>query len=177
MAAMATAAGMARLLTTAPSTSCSSRSAAPAARPTSSFSPRHHQSLMPTSGRRLGSLHLANARNVPAERKSVTVTPTEPEMSPADVKVYEETCAKLEGVQPDFWEGSGWNALGWTIQYMWVFGIVVSIVACITAVRTYNLGATDFKNTEVFKEAIEFQTDAAESSGLSAFDESNQEAP
>jgi hypothetical protein len=46
------------------------------------------------------------------------------------------------------------------------------------AMQTYNLGATDFKNTEVFKEVIEFQTEGGgERSRLSAFDESNQEAP
>lgn len=130
MAAMATAAGMARLLSSAPSTSASTRAAAPAPRPTASFSPRRHQPLLPTSTRRLGALHLANARNVPTERKNVTVTPVEPEMSPADLKAYEETCAKLEGVEPDFWEGPGWNAVGWTMQYLWVFGIVVSVCPC-----------------------------------------------
>jgi hypothetical protein len=75
----------------------------------------------------LGSLHLANARNVPAERKSVTVTPPEPEMSPAELKAYEEASAKLEGQQPGFWEGPQWNALGWIVQYMWVFGVAVSV--------------------------------------------------
>lgn len=178
MAAMAAATGMARLLASAPSTSAAPRSGAPAPRPSSSFSPRRHHSVLPSSGRRLGSLHLANARNVPAERKSVTVTPPESEMSPAELKAYEEASAKLEGQQPGFWEGPQWNTLGWIIQYMWVFGVGVSIIACLIAVRTYNFGATDFKNTEVFKEAIEFQTEGgAEGSGLSAFDESNQEAP
>jgi len=166
MAAMATttaaaATGMARLLT--PSTS------AAAPRPVSSFSP-----FSPAS-RHLGSLHVAFARNVPAERKSVAVTPAEPEMSPADLKAYEEACAKLEGTTPDFWEGDSWNLLGFIIQYMWVFGVAVSIIACLVAVRTYNLGATDFKNTEVFKEAIEYQVDGGESSPFE--ESSNQEAP
>lgn len=53
----------------------------------------------------------------------------------------------------------------------------LQIIACLTAVRTYNLGATDFKNTEVFKEAIEYQVDGPEGSALSSFDDSNQEAP
>lgn len=34
----------------------------------------------------------------------------------------------------------------------------MQIIACLVAVRTYNLGATDFKNTEVFKEALESQS-------------------
>lgn len=125
MAAMATAAaGMARLLSSAvPSTSRAP--AAPSSRPISSFSPRPHQSSLPT--RHLGSLHLASARNVPAERKSVTVTPSEPEMSPAELKAYEEACAKLEGTTPDFWEGEMWNPLGFFLQYMWAFGVAVAV--------------------------------------------------
>lgn len=54
---------------------------------------------------------------------------------------------------------------------------VLQIVACITAVRTYNLGATDFKNTEVFKEAIEYQVDGSEDTGSSVFDDATKEAP
>lgn len=106
--------GMARLLT--PPTS-----AAEVPRPVSSFSPFR------ASQRQLGSLHVAFARNIPAERKRDAVSPPEPEMSPADLKAYEEACAKLEGTTPDFWEGEKWNLLGFIVQYMWVFGVIVSV--------------------------------------------------
>lgn len=39
-----------------------------------------------------------------------------------------------------------------------IWGRAVQIIACLVAVRTYNLGASDFKNTEVFKEALESQS-------------------
>jgi hypothetical protein len=55
----------------------------------------------------------------------------------------------------------------------------MQIVACIVAVRTYNYGATDFKNTEVFKEALETQAGdfIDDSSEPSVFDESSKAAP
>ncbi|XP_024374164.1 uncharacterized protein [Physcomitrium patens] len=186
MAAMPATTGMSRLLSPTPPPPALPRfSALFSATPVFCLIPgRRHQSHLLTSTRHLGSLHLAhfarnarNATNVPGERKGVAVTPQEPEMSAAELKAYEEACAKLEGQEPDFWEGSSWNSLGFAMQYLWVFGVVVSIVACITAVRTYNLGATDFKNTEVFKEAIEYQVDGSEDTGSSVFDDATKEAP
>ncbi|KAG6554167.1 hypothetical protein Mapa_004083 [Marchantia paleacea] len=66
---------------------------------------------------------------------------------------------KLEGLEPDFWEGEKWEAFGFAIQYMWLFGVLISLVACGVAVRTYNTGATDFKDTAVFKEAMDSQVE------------------
>ncbi|BBN00566.1 hypothetical protein MPTK1_2g00270 [Marchantia polymorpha subsp. ruderalis] len=66
---------------------------------------------------------------------------------------------KLEGIEPDFWEGEKWEAFGFAIQYMWLFGVLISLVACGVAVRTYNTGATDFKDTAVFKEAMDSQVE------------------
>lgn len=77
-------------------------------------------------------------------------------------------------------EDRGWDYCDDVLHYaMNLTQLVFSlqIIACLTAVRTYNLGATDFKNTEVFKEAIEYQVDGPEGSALSSFDDSNQEAP
>ena len=34
---------------------------------------------------------------------------------------------KLEGLEPDFWEGPQWNALGFFIQYLWAFGILFGV--------------------------------------------------
>ncbi|KAJ6847513.1 uncharacterized protein M6B38_277130 [Iris pallida] len=62
---------------------------------------------------------------------------------------------KLEGLEPDFWEGPKWNALGFFLQYMWAFGILFGLVACGVAVSTYNEGATDFKKTPVYQESIQ----------------------
>jgi len=62
-------------------------------------------------------------------------------------------------------------SVGDGIRPLTVFNFWLQIIACLTAVRTYNLGATDFKDTEVFKEAIEYQVDSAEGSGSSPFEE------
>ncbi|CAH9082651.1 unnamed protein product [Cuscuta europaea] len=62
---------------------------------------------------------------------------------------------ELPGREPDFWEGPQWDAFGFFIQYMWAFGIVFALVACVVAVATYNDGATDFKDTPAYKESVE----------------------
>ncbi|KAK6148661.1 hypothetical protein DH2020_019573 [Rehmannia glutinosa] len=62
---------------------------------------------------------------------------------------------ELPGDKTDFWEGPQWDALGFFVQYMWAFGVVFALVACGVAVATYNEGATDFKETPVYKEAIQ----------------------
>ncbi|GLJ53974.1 hypothetical protein SUGI_1154210 [Cryptomeria japonica] len=64
---------------------------------------------------------------------------------------------KLPGDERDFWEGPQWDTVGFVMQYLWAFGIVFAVVACGVAVRTYNFGAADFKETPVYKEAIESQ--------------------
>ncbi|KAI4341497.1 hypothetical protein MLD38_026214 [Melastoma candidum] len=61
---------------------------------------------------------------------------------------------ELPGDKPDFWEGEQWEALGFFVQYLWAFGIFFAAIACGIAVATYNEGATDFKETPVYKEAI-----------------------
>ncbi|KAL0342395.1 UNVERIFIED_CONTAM: hypothetical protein Scaly_1902100 [Sesamum calycinum] len=80
------------------------------------------------------------------------------------------------GTEPDFWEGPQWDGLGFFVQYMWAFGILFAVqlqvefarvagspapcpklVACGIAVVTYNDGATDFKETPVYKESIQSQ--------------------
>ncbi|XP_057804976.1 uncharacterized protein LOC131020279 [Salvia miltiorrhiza] len=62
---------------------------------------------------------------------------------------------ELPGDKPSFWEGSQWDGLGFFVQYMWAFGIVFALVACGVAVATYNEGATDFKDTPVYKESVQ----------------------
>eukprot|EP00252_Welwitschia_mirabilis_P013347 TRINITY_DN29404_c0_g1_i1.p1 TRINITY_DN29404_c0_g1~~TRINITY_DN29404_c0_g1_i1.p1 ORF type:complete len:180 (-),score=32.07 TRINITY_DN29404_c0_g1_i1:459-998(-) len=69
----------------------------------------------------------------------------------------EAEAMKLPGNKSDFWEGPQWDAFGFVIQYLWAFGVVFALIACGIAVRTYNYGATDFKETPVYKEAIESQ--------------------
>lgn len=61
----------------------------------------------------------------------------------------------LQGEDKDFWEGPQWNALGFFVQYQWAFGIVFALIACGIAVATYNEGATDFRQTPVYKESIQ----------------------
>lgn len=57
----------------------------------------------------------------------MTVSPPEPEISPEELVEYERLKSQLEGTTPGFWEGPQWNGLGFIIQYLWVFGIVVSV--------------------------------------------------
>ncbi|XP_010916160.1 uncharacterized protein [Elaeis guineensis] len=64
---------------------------------------------------------------------------------------------ELPGEEPDFWEGPQWNAFGFFIKYQWAFGIVFALIACGIAVATYNEGATDFRQTPVYKESIQSQ--------------------
>ncbi|MFX6536233.1 hypothetical protein ABTG41_18555 [Acinetobacter baumannii] len=61
----------------------------------------------------------------------------------------------LPGDKTDFWEGPQWDPLGFFVQYMWAFGIVFALISSGIAVGTYNEGATDFKDTPVYKEAIQ----------------------
>jgi hypothetical protein len=68
---------------------------------------------------------------------------------------------KLEGLEPDFWEGDQWNALGFIIQYLWAFGILIALVACGVAVTSYNSGAVDIRETDIFKEALKNQENAS----------------
>ncbi|MCE3216074.1 hypothetical protein HAX54_004736 [Datura stramonium] len=62
---------------------------------------------------------------------------------------------QLPGEETDFWEGPQWDGFGFFVQYMWAFGVLFSLIACGIAVATYNDGATDFKATPVYKEAIQ----------------------
>ncbi|KAG9143842.1 hypothetical protein Leryth_011496 [Lithospermum erythrorhizon] len=73
------------------------------------------------------------------------------------VKVSDDGVAMpdLPGLEPDFWEGPQWEPLGFFIQYMWAFGILFALVSGGIAVATYNEGAADFKDTPVYKEAIQ----------------------
>ncbi|PON94483.1 AT-rich interactive domain protein [Trema orientale] len=62
---------------------------------------------------------------------------------------------KLPGEEKDFWEGEQWDTLGVLVEYLWAFGIVFALIACGIAVATYNEGATDFKDTPVYKESVQ----------------------
>ncbi|CAI5491097.1 unnamed protein product [Closterium sp. Naga37s-1] len=44
----------------------------------------------------------------------------------------------MPGDNPDFWEGSQWDLLGFIAEYLWVFGIVLAIVSSLYAVTSYN---------------------------------------
>ncbi|KAI3976920.1 hypothetical protein MKX01_008778 [Papaver californicum] len=62
---------------------------------------------------------------------------------------------ELPGDKPDPFEGAQWDGLGFFLQYQWAFGVVFALIACGVAVATYNEGATDFKQTTVYKESIQ----------------------
>jgi hypothetical protein len=47
----------------------------------------------------------------------------------------------MPGDEPGFWEGPRWDLLGFVLEYLWAFGIVLAVVASIYAVSNY--GAED----------------------------------
>lgn len=124
------------------------------------------------------------------ERDSISSSSSFSSASPATVPLEEEAeddfdeeydDPKLPGDEPNFWEGPQWNTFGFIIRYLWAFGFLFALVACGIAVRTYNFGATDFKETPVYKEAIESQglfDEAPETSNSQIFDiNPTEEAP
>ncbi|CAN7074427.1 unnamed protein product [Brassica oleracea var. botrytis] len=78
----------------------------------------------------------------------------------------------LPGLEPDPFEGSQWDGLGFFVHYLWAFGIVFALISSGIAAGTYNEGATDFKETPVYKEAMESRDllDEAEVEGLNSED-------
>ena len=44
-----------------------------------------------------------------------------------EVEYSKEPMPKLEGLEPDFWEGPQWNAFGFFVQYLWAFGILFGV--------------------------------------------------
>ncbi|MQL91480.1 hypothetical protein Taro_024094 [Colocasia esculenta] len=84
----------------------------------------------------------------------------------------------LPGLTPDFWEGSQWDAFGFFVQYLWAFGIVFALISGGIAVATYNEGATDFKQTPVYKESMQSREllEEPDSSGSEVFEANPTEA-
>lgn len=124
------------------------------------------------------------------ERDTIPSSSSFSSVSPATVPLEEEyegdfdeeyDVPKLPGEEPDFWEGPKWDTFGFIIRYLWAFGFVFGLVACGVAVRTYNFGATDFKETPVYKEAIESQglfDEAPETSNSEIFENNpTEDAP
>eukprot|EP00897_Mesotaenium_endlicherianum_P004961 jgi/Mesen1/4493/ME000229S03513 len=90
----------------------------------------------------------------PGERQSLVQRVTDPLAG----RPYRQ---KQPGDEPDFWEGAALDPLGFVLEYLWAIGIFVAIVGCIYAVKTYNAGADDFRETPAFKEASELLEEAA----------------
>ncbi|KAL1216826.1 hypothetical protein V5N11_025316 [Cardamine amara subsp. amara] len=92
---------------------------------------------------------------------------------PADAPKF--ALKDLPGLEPDPWEGEQWDGLGFFVQYLWAFGILFALISGGLAAGTYNEGATDFKETPVYKEAIQSRDllDEAESSNSEDVFESN----
>ncbi|KAI5068203.1 hypothetical protein GOP47_0016548 [Adiantum capillus-veneris] len=84
----------------------------------------------------------------------------------------------LPGQEPDFWEGPQFELLGFVVQYLWAFGVLIALIGCFAAVRFYNYGAADFKGTEVYKDAMESQGFVETPSDSKVFEEPPpQDAP
>eukprot|EP00245_Coleochaete_scutata_P016317 TRINITY_DN755_c0_g2_i1.p1 TRINITY_DN755_c0_g2~~TRINITY_DN755_c0_g2_i1.p1 ORF type:complete len:184 (+),score=27.40 TRINITY_DN755_c0_g2_i1:26-577(+) len=92
----------------------------------------------------------AKQRNISPDKKSVSAP------APPSPPVVEDLSyrPKLPGDEPDMFEGPEWDWLGFVVEYLWAFGIVVAIVACLFAVRGYNDGAVDFRETAEFKATL-----------------------
>ncbi|KAL3633062.1 hypothetical protein CASFOL_026046 [Castilleja foliolosa] len=110
-------------------------------------------SATPKKLSRSGKFDSKNRRGNPG----TTTTKDEEETTVAEEVFVDDgfVVPELPGDKPDFWEGPQFDGLGFFVQYMWAFGIVFALVACGIAVATYNEGATDFKETPVYKDAIQ----------------------
>eukprot|EP00250_Pteridium_aquilinum_P033220 c5334_g1_i1 orf=193-789(+) len=128
--------------------------------------------------RRMRLLRVA-ARRSSEKRKSVVEKPLPYEAEEDDGQDDEEYVRpQLPGDQPDFWEGPQFEVLGLIVQYLWAIGIVVALGGCFIAVKSYNEGAVDFKETEVYKEAMESQGFLEVPSDSKVFEEPpSQDAP
>ncbi|CAN0876195.1 hypothetical protein LINGRAHAP2_LOCUS11163 [Linum grandiflorum] len=121
---------------------------------------------LPVSPRRRAHLQIVSARN---RRSSTKTTEKRDKIDEAEVENGSMeglngtsigvddgfVMPKLPGQEKDFWEGPQWNTLGFVVEYLWGFGIIFSLIACGVAVSTYNEGATDFKDTEAYKESTQ----------------------
>ncbi|KAL8487989.1 hypothetical protein ACS0TY_023857 [Phlomoides rotata] len=110
--------------------------------------------LSSSSSSRTGRFDSKNRKTGPVTIKEEEVT-AEIEGSSAVAVDDGFVMPELPGAKPDFFEGPQWDAFGFFIQYMWAFGVLFALVACGVAVATYNEGATDFKDTPVYKESIQ----------------------
>eukprot|EP00475_Leptophrys_vorax_P002187 TRINITY_DN11244_c0_g1_i1.p3 TRINITY_DN11244_c0_g1~~TRINITY_DN11244_c0_g1_i1.p3 ORF type:complete len:169 (-),score=1.72 TRINITY_DN11244_c0_g1_i1:976-1482(-) len=43
----------------------------------------------------------------------------------------------MPGDEKDLWEGPQWDVLGFVLEYLWVFGLVLAVVSSIYAVNNY----------------------------------------
>ncbi|CAA7043183.1 unnamed protein product [Microthlaspi erraticum] len=102
-----------------------------------------------------------------------TVVNTRFRGDPADAPKF--AIKDLPGLEPDPFEGPQFDGLGFFVQYLWAFGILFALISGGIAAGTYNEGATDFKETPVYKEAIQSRDllDEAESSSSEDVFESN----
>jgi len=120
-------------------------------------------------------LRVAASKRTSERRRSVVEEPLEEDAADDD---EEYVLPELFGEEPDFWEGPQFDILGFVIQYLWAFGILIALGGCFTAVRFYNNGATDFKETSVYKESMESQGFVEVPSDSKVFDEPpSQDAP
>ncbi|KAF3534659.1 hypothetical protein DY000_02042433, partial [Brassica cretica] len=78
----------------------------------------------------------------------------------------------LPGLEPDPFEGSQWDGLGFFVQYLWAFGIVFALFNFVTVNLQWNCGGDVFKETPVYKEAMESRDllDEAEVEGSNSED-------
>ncbi|XP_068664204.1 uncharacterized protein [Aristolochia californica] len=118
---------------------------------------RRWDSLIPRA-RRVSSRNRKSLTSTPTREESLQRSPPSgegPDTVSSDSVDDGYFLPELPGDKPNFWEGPQWDALGFFVQYMWAFGVVFALIACGVAVATYNEGATDFKDTPVYKESVQ----------------------
>lgn len=122
-------------------------------------------------------LLLVQAKRTSERQKSVVEGPLQGEEDNGDDD-EEYVRPELPGEEPDFWEGPQFEILGFIIQYLWAIGIFAALGGCLIAVKYYNEGASDFKETPVYKESMEAQGFLEVPSDSKVFDEPpSQDAP
>jgi hypothetical protein len=79
-------------------------------------------------GYKRGSLHVVAARR-PSKNKDGALAEAVKEVKTEENSEADKMWMgkKLEGLEPDFWEGEQWDIFGFIVQYLWAFGILIAV--------------------------------------------------
>ncbi|KEH27044.1 hypothetical protein MtrunA17_Chr6g0484641 [Medicago truncatula] len=117
--------------------------------------------LLPSSSRR--TLHIVSAKKISSRSRRNQPTETVDEKieprNEVEIPFYSDEDWPFEWrppgtyKDPDFFEGSQWNTVGFVGEWLWILGVLFAVFGGGYAAINYNLGASDFKETPAYKES------------------------